>query len=106
MELGAQAVARGLLSTALGPGWVLELRSWNDSKVCRPIASGHTASRQSSRAMFLQQNRMTTQWGKGVKSGFCPVSYAKPSFQNFWHFELCKEFGPVMRILPEIFGSG
>lgn len=38
MELGAQAVARGLLSTTLGPRWVLELRSWNDSKVCRPIA--------------------------------------------------------------------
>ena len=66
MELGAQAVVHGLLSTTLGARWVLEFRSWNDSKVCRPIASGHIANRQSSRAMFLQQNRMTLH--NGVKA--------------------------------------
>ena len=32
------------------------------------------------------------------------MSYAEPSFQNSWLFKLCKEFGPVIGVLPEILG--
>lgn len=32
------------------------------------------------------------------------MSYAEPSFQNSWRFKLCKEFGPVIGVLPEILG--
>ena len=32
------------------------------------------------------------------------MNYAEPSFQNSWRFKLCKEFGPVIGVLPEILG--
>ena len=38
------------------------------------------------------------------KSGFCRMSFAEPSFQNPWRFKSCKEFGPVIGVLPEILG--
>ena len=32
------------------------------------------------------------------------MNYAEPSFQNSWRFKLCKEFGPLIGVLPEILG--